>query len=566
MSGFASAIREIADKIGNVVMNYSSIEVKVKEATNDDPWGPSGTQMRELAKYTYSREGFSHVMGMLWYRILEGDPSNWRPIYKSLVLLSYLLHYGSVDVVNNTRDHCRHLRSLQRYTCFDENNKDEGIHVRNKAREVLNFTEDTERLREERKKAQASRNKFIGISNEDAKFLKRRPCDASSSLQKYDKPLYRIDWSNARRSQGGASHDDLTAQKDEVVENDEVTLKSVKNTGIDLGAAKDYGVNYVSKPLSSQNKNTTTETDNDFGNYVSEPTNTSQKLQGELRADLLVSVEKPFDHSHDLLQATPADLLTPFEPFANFQPSSSRVDSDPFVSLTHRFDQQLPASGNPASASSWQDDGFADFQTAFSQPTTVMALSSNVTTYQSKINEEQNQLTKHPVLPKFTDVLPNENFPADSHTVTNFAPVQILPQTQPSNTKPNTWSDVKGINIDVDGLKRSEFLLKSERSFADIKKTTQQPVQNTTPMNQVPVKNSPGQPQVVNILPQSFMTQPGMTMNSPNRMMMQPGGIPRTTYGYANVNPFTAPPVVVNPQNPMTFQSAYFQPNLPDKI
>lgn len=34
----------------NVVMNYSEIESKVREVTNDDPWGPSGQLMGEIAK------------------------------------------------------------------------------------------------------------------------------------------------------------------------------------------------------------------------------------------------------------------------------------------------------------------------------------------------------------------------------------------------------------------------------------------------------------------------------------------------------------------------------------
>ena len=31
-------------------MNYTETEAKVREATNEDPWGPSGTQMADLAK------------------------------------------------------------------------------------------------------------------------------------------------------------------------------------------------------------------------------------------------------------------------------------------------------------------------------------------------------------------------------------------------------------------------------------------------------------------------------------------------------------------------------------
>ena len=41
-------VRELVDKATNVVMNYTETEAKVREATNDDPWGPSGTQMRNV--------------------------------------------------------------------------------------------------------------------------------------------------------------------------------------------------------------------------------------------------------------------------------------------------------------------------------------------------------------------------------------------------------------------------------------------------------------------------------------------------------------------------------------
>lgn len=34
----------------NMVMNYSEVESKVREATNDDPWGPSGQLMSEIAR------------------------------------------------------------------------------------------------------------------------------------------------------------------------------------------------------------------------------------------------------------------------------------------------------------------------------------------------------------------------------------------------------------------------------------------------------------------------------------------------------------------------------------
>ena len=72
-------VRELMDKATNVVMNYTETEakgkafffnlkfsrnlnkiktskktkIKVREATNDDPWGPSGTQMNDIARMTF---------------------------------------------------------------------------------------------------------------------------------------------------------------------------------------------------------------------------------------------------------------------------------------------------------------------------------------------------------------------------------------------------------------------------------------------------------------------------------------------------------------------------------
>ena len=56
-------VRELVDKATNVVMNYTETEAKVREATNDDPWGPSGTQMRNVL---YSKGGCVVPNGRLY--------------------------------------------------------------------------------------------------------------------------------------------------------------------------------------------------------------------------------------------------------------------------------------------------------------------------------------------------------------------------------------------------------------------------------------------------------------------------------------------------------------------
>uniref|UniRef100_A0A8C6SLF4 Clathrin interactor 1b n=1 Tax=Neogobius melanostomus TaxID=47308 RepID=A0A8C6SLF4_9GOBI len=134
-------------------MNYSEIESKVREATNDDPWGPSGQLMGEIAKSTFMYEQFPEVMNMLWSRMLKDNKKNWRRVYKALLLLAYLIRNGSERVVTSAREHIYDLRSLENYNFIDENGKDQGIN-------------DDDRLREERKKAKKNKDKYIGVSSD----------------------------------------------------------------------------------------------------------------------------------------------------------------------------------------------------------------------------------------------------------------------------------------------------------------------------------------------------------------------------------------------------------------
>ena len=78
-------------------IDTSILQVKVREATSNDPWGPSSTQMSEIADLTYNMVAFSEIMQMIWKR-LNDHGKNWRHVYKALVLLEYLIKTGSEKV------------------------------------------------------------------------------------------------------------------------------------------------------------------------------------------------------------------------------------------------------------------------------------------------------------------------------------------------------------------------------------------------------------------------------------------------------------------------------------
>lgn len=147
-------------------MNYTDMESKVREATNDEAWGPTGHLMQELAQATFSYEYFPEVMSMLWRRMLVDNQTNWRRTYKSLVVLNYLIKNGAERVVTSAREHVYDLKSLENYSYVDETGKDNGQNVRIRVKQLIEFIQDDDALREERKKAKKNRDKYVGVSSD----------------------------------------------------------------------------------------------------------------------------------------------------------------------------------------------------------------------------------------------------------------------------------------------------------------------------------------------------------------------------------------------------------------
>lgn len=157
-------LRDIRDKVTNVVMNFTEPEIKVREATNDEHWGPHGSLMQEISQYTLTYEHYNEVMSMLWKRMFQ-EKENWRATYKSLILLNHLIKNGSEKVVTSSREHMYDLKSLENFSYHDEKGKDQGINIRVKVKEIIEFIQDDDRLREERQKAKKNRDKYVGIDS-----------------------------------------------------------------------------------------------------------------------------------------------------------------------------------------------------------------------------------------------------------------------------------------------------------------------------------------------------------------------------------------------------------------
>ncbi|SLM34043.1 Epsin-like, N-terminal [Lasallia pustulata] len=150
-------------KVQNAVMNYTEMEAKVREATNNEPWGASSTLMQEIANGTYSYQLLNEIMPMIYKRFTEKAAEEWRQIYKGLQLLEFLIKNGSERVIDDARSHLSLLKMLRQFHFIDQNGKDQGVNVRNRAKELAELLGDVDRIRAERKKARANRNKFGGV-------------------------------------------------------------------------------------------------------------------------------------------------------------------------------------------------------------------------------------------------------------------------------------------------------------------------------------------------------------------------------------------------------------------
>ncbi|KAI9600839.1 hypothetical protein H4Q26_000633 [Puccinia striiformis f. sp. tritici PST-130] len=70
-----------------VVLNYTEMEAKVRDATNDDPWGASSTTMQEIAQGVVLPSILStinEIMPTIYKRFTEKEAAEWRQIYKAL--------------------------------------------------------------------------------------------------------------------------------------------------------------------------------------------------------------------------------------------------------------------------------------------------------------------------------------------------------------------------------------------------------------------------------------------------------------------------------------------------
>nr|XP_040133679.1 ENTH domain-containing protein 1 isoform X2 [Ictidomys tridecemlineatus] len=162
----------------NFMKNYSDAEIKVREATSNDPWGPSSSLMLDISDLTFNTISLSEIMNMLWQR-LSDHGKNWRHVYKSLTLMDYLIKNGSKKVIHHCREGFCNLHMLKDFQHIDEAGKDQGYHIREKSKQVITLLMDEQMLFKEREVACRTRRR----TSYSMTFPKRLPSTEKEGLK-----------------------------------------------------------------------------------------------------------------------------------------------------------------------------------------------------------------------------------------------------------------------------------------------------------------------------------------------------------------------------------------------
>jgi epsin len=169
MKVFDQTVREIKREVNLKVLKVPELEQKVLDATSDEPWGPHGSALSDLAQATKKFSECQMVMGVLWSRLAERD-SNWRHVYKALTIIEYLIANGSDRAVDDILDHYSKISVLSSFEFVEPNGKDAGINVRKKVETLVRIINDKDKIKAVREKAATNRDKYVGLSSTGSSY------------------------------------------------------------------------------------------------------------------------------------------------------------------------------------------------------------------------------------------------------------------------------------------------------------------------------------------------------------------------------------------------------------
>lgn len=128
----------------NYTGGYTSSQRKVRDVTSDSIEDPWDYEMRAVANLTFKENQVEPIMEIL-FRRMNDKRRYYRHVEKSLILLNYLVRYGSVGVVESVNNNIFLLQMLSEYQ-YTEYGKEVGGRIRAISKAVIALVKDKPRL------------------------------------------------------------------------------------------------------------------------------------------------------------------------------------------------------------------------------------------------------------------------------------------------------------------------------------------------------------------------------------------------------------------------------------
>ncbi|CDY14870.1 BnaC04g48670D [Brassica napus] len=156
---FGQTVRDLKREVNKKVLKVPGIEQKVLDATSNEPWGPHGSLLADIAQASRNYHEYQLIMGVIWKR-LSDTGKNWRHVFKALTVLEYMVGHGSERVIKEIRERAYQISTLSDFQYIDSGGRDQGTNVRKKSQSLVALVNDKERIAEVREKASANRDKY----------------------------------------------------------------------------------------------------------------------------------------------------------------------------------------------------------------------------------------------------------------------------------------------------------------------------------------------------------------------------------------------------------------------
>jgi len=177
-------LRKIVRELKN--LSYDEIEIKVREATSNEPEGAPLSLMEQISKATYDPNLFNKLFTQLWKRLT--DVEQYLHVSKALSLVNHLLRGGDKRFVEEVRKRSRDIFRLRKYRYFNTDGQNIAADANQKATEIMELLDDRSKLRKARKKKLGKNYSADEEKEELKKEIEERKAKQAEAKKKEEQP------------------------------------------------------------------------------------------------------------------------------------------------------------------------------------------------------------------------------------------------------------------------------------------------------------------------------------------------------------------------------------------